>query len=141
MLLSSDNVKSVIFSSLSCVAPLGWHHYFVTPWANSIEHEQKFEYLLSSLHDLSLDVETACLLTTVALFSSHGLQPQQLSVNIEELRYEIIKFSSNSIIGFCSSKNRIGVENNFIYETSGLLDCRIPGFDKSTYKHILYSNY
>jgi len=73
---------------MSNFAPLGWSQYFATPWANSIEHERRFEYLLYSLHDLNLDVETACLLTILALFSSHGLQPYQITAPLEDLRFE-----------------------------------------------------
>ena len=79
-----DTLSMGAFSS--SIGPMQWKQYFVTPWANSIEHELQYEYLLSCLHSLNLDHETACLLSVVALFSTQGLKQHQLSIPLENVR-------------------------------------------------------
>jgi hypothetical protein len=70
-----------------------WKQYFVTPWADSYEQEMKYEYLMSSLHGLSLNHETTCLLSIVALFSTQDIGQGQLTVPLDAIRREQYSFS------------------------------------------------
>ena len=56
------------------IPPVRWNQYFISPWANSMEHEHKYEYLMVKLSELKLDFTSACLLSIVALFSSKGIR-------------------------------------------------------------------
>lgn len=55
------------------VPSVKWNQFFVTPWANSVEHERKFEYLVDCLGQLGLDLQSASILLIVALFNTEGL--------------------------------------------------------------------
>ncbi len=62
-----------MLSNYVTVPSVKWHQFFTTPWANSVEHERKYEYLVSYLNSLQLDFQSACLLSLVALFSTEGI--------------------------------------------------------------------
>ena len=47
-----------------------WNQFFTTPWANNLEHERKYEYLVACLENLQLDPQSVTLLSIVALFST-----------------------------------------------------------------------
>lgn len=68
-----------LLSSVVTVPAVKWNQFFVTPWANSVEHEKKYEYLVSCLNNLKLDFQSACLLSVVALFSTEGMDKSQLT--------------------------------------------------------------
>ena len=56
------------------IPPVKWNQYFISPWANSVEHEQKYESLMSKLGELKLDFQSACLLTIIALFDTGNIR-------------------------------------------------------------------
>ena len=65
---------AIMTSQVAKVPPVKWNQYFISPWANSVEHEQKYEYLMSTLSELKLDFQSVCLLSIVALFSTKGIR-------------------------------------------------------------------
>lgn len=55
-----------------------WNQFFTTPWADNVEHERKYEYLVARLKDLRLDFNSACLLSIVALFNTDDIDASKL---------------------------------------------------------------
>ena len=49
---------------------MAWSQFFVTPWANSAEHERKYELLMAQLRNLELDDKSTNLFSVVALFTT-----------------------------------------------------------------------
>ena len=49
---------------------MSWDQFFVTPWANSAEHERKYELLMAQLRNLELDLKSTSLFSVVALFTT-----------------------------------------------------------------------
>ena len=60
-------------AKMTRVPSVKWHQFFSTPWANNVEHERKYEYLVACLKDLQLDSQSATLLSIVALFSTESI--------------------------------------------------------------------
>lgn len=64
---------SHLIAQMVRVPSVKWHQFFTTPWANNVEHERKYEYLVALLKDLQLDTQSATLLSLVALFSTESI--------------------------------------------------------------------
>lgn len=67
------DIGSMIPEPPPMIAPIKWHNFFQSPWATSLEHEEKYERLMNHAAELDLQTDSGCLLQVIALFATDGI--------------------------------------------------------------------
>ncbi|TRY77337.1 hypothetical protein TCAL_16969 [Tigriopus californicus] len=104
-----SNLQSYIGGWIPQVKPLVWNQFFVTPWANSVQHERKFEGLMSDIKSLSLDKPTATILTVVSLLDTDGTT-LKFPFQVTDIQKKYIGLLYRYL---CHTRNRIWTEEKF----------------------------
>lgn len=81
----------------------------MTPWANSVQHERKFEDLMSDIKSLSLDKPTATILTVVALLDTDGTT-LKFPTQVTDVQNKYIGLLYRYL---CHTRDRIWTEKRF----------------------------
>lgn len=57
------------WDSLPRTKPAAWNKYMSSPWACSLNYEDRYSDMMKTLHKLRLDDKIANIMTAIALFS------------------------------------------------------------------------